>query len=93
MQEFCLQLIIFKRRNMCKCLFLRAKLPQTSAKLCESLSFSINLKLQCLQQSGLEAINFKLDWASGKSLTTTLSSQAHLMFTRTKFRTLFMGSN
>ena len=60
-------------------LFLRAKLPQTSAKLCESLSFSINLKLQCLQQSGLEATNFKLDWASGKSLTTTLSSQEHLL--------------
>ena len=75
-------------------------------KLYEALSFSVNLKLQCLQQNGLEATNFKLDWASGKSLTTTPSSLEYLLLTSIKedlcllshlltfnqFKTLFMGS-
>ena len=42
------------------------------------------MRHKCLQQSRLEATNFKLDWASGKSLTTTRSSQEYLLLTSIK---------
>ena len=60
-----------------------------------------------MQEFCLPLTYLKLDWASGKSLTTTLSSLEYLLLTSTKeslcllshlltfnkFKTLFMGSN
>ena len=37
-----------------------------------------------MQEFRLQLSNLKLDWASGKPLTTTLSSQVHLLLNHIK---------